>query len=64
MEFHVKHGSRVMGVAQYLDEAMEFGERITGWYSDTIVWAPNGYMLKKESGEPTGWKIEKVVAVA
>jgi hypothetical protein len=43
---------------------MEFGERITGWYGDTIVWAPNGYMLKKESGEPTGWKIEKVVAVA
>lgn len=59
--FYIKRGVRVMGVADYVDEAREFAERITGW-AETTTWLPNGHLILNGSGEPTGWKIERVGA--
>lgn len=56
--FYVLKKNRVVGVSDYLDEAMEFAERVTGWGKST-TWSATGQMILVPSGEPTEWRIMK-----
>jgi hypothetical protein len=56
--YYVMKKSRVMAVADYIDEAQDFAERVTGWV-DSTTWSASGQMILVPSGEPTEWKIMK-----
>lgn len=53
----VKKNDRTLGVANYIDEAQGFAERLEG-PKGVVDWSPTGEMFV--DGELTGWRIWSV----
>lgn len=60
MKFVIAKNGRVMGVANYLDEAQHFAERMAG-HPERVTWSPVGTMFV--GAEVSGWKILKPAPV-